>query len=102
MSRSFGGRSFTTRSPIVTVPREISSRPATIRSAVVLPHPDGPTKTMNSPSPISRSSSDTASVPSAYTFETPLSAICATAPPSGLTSGYPEIEHFTQTSRRLR
>ena len=30
----------------------MSSSPATIRSAVVLPHPDGPTSTMNSPSSI--------------------------------------------------
>src|ERR1700733_6590659 len=35
----------------------MSSRPATIRSAVVFPHPDGPTRTMNSPSATSRSSS---------------------------------------------
>ena len=37
-------------SPIASSPSVISSRPATIRSAVVLPQPDGPTNTMNSPS----------------------------------------------------
>ena len=42
MSRSFGERALTTRSPIETVPPEIVSSPATIRSAVVLPQPDGP------------------------------------------------------------
>jgi hypothetical protein len=65
MSRSFGGIPLTTRSPMRRVPLEMSSRPATIRSAVVLPHPDGPTRTMNSPSAMSRLSSRTASVPSA-------------------------------------
>ena len=48
----------------------MSSSPATIRSAVVLPQPDGPTRTMNSPSAISRSSRSTARVPSLKTFET--------------------------------
>jgi len=63
-SRSFGGSSFTTRSPIVIVPSEIPSRPATILRAVLLPQPEGPTNTMNSPSPIWRSRLRTASVPS--------------------------------------
>ena len=42
------------RPPIRISPSVISSSPATIRSAVVLPQPDGPTRTMNSPSAISR------------------------------------------------
>jgi hypothetical protein len=41
-------------------PALISSRPAIIRRLVVLPQPDGPTRTMNSPSPISRLRSFTA------------------------------------------
>ena len=41
--------------PIRISPSVISSSPATIRSTLVLPQPDGPTKTTNSPSPISRS-----------------------------------------------
>src|SRR4030095_6304484 len=60
MSRSLGGTSLTTRSPIRRVPVLISSRPAIIRRLVVLPQPDGPTRTMNSPSPISRLRSFTA------------------------------------------
>src|SRR4051794_38463693 len=60
MSRSFGATSLTTRSPIRRLPSEISSRPAIIRRLVVLPQPDGPTRTMNSPSPISRLRSFTA------------------------------------------
>ncbi len=54
----------TTSPPIATVPAVIGSSPAIIRSAVVFPHPDGPTKTTNSPSAISRSKSETAFVPS--------------------------------------
>ena len=37
-----------------------ASRPASIRSAVVLPHPDGPTRTTNSPLAISSERSSTA------------------------------------------
>src|SRR3954471_14674364 len=70
MSRCFGDRSLTTCSPIRTTPSLMSSSPATIRSAVVLPHPDGPTSTMNSPSAMSRSSRSTAVVPSGNCFET--------------------------------
>ena len=57
MSRSLGDSVFTTRSPIFSVPVVMSSSPATIRSAVDLPHPDGPTSTRNSPSAMSRSRS---------------------------------------------
>ena len=57
MSRAFGGRSLTTFPPTRTVPEVMSSSPAIIRSADVLPQPDGPTKTTNSPSATSRSSS---------------------------------------------
>ena len=49
MSRSLGGRSLTTCPSIRTSPEVIDSRPAIIRSAVVFPQPDGPTKTTNSP-----------------------------------------------------
>src|SRR3954451_14543485 len=70
MSRSFGVTSFTTRSPIRTRPSLMSSSPAAMRSAVVLPHPDGPTRTMNSPFTTLRSSWSTALVPSGKTFET--------------------------------
>lgn len=47
----------------VHVPLEISSSPAIIRSVVDLPHPDGPTKMINSLSSISRLKSLTASKP---------------------------------------
>src|SRR3954469_6861570 len=63
MLRSIGGTSLTSSSPIHTSPLLARSSPAAIRSTVVLPEPEGPTTTMNSPSPISRSSSSTARVP---------------------------------------
>src|SRR5438445_8011186 len=70
MFRSFDGTLLTTRSPILIWPDVISSSPARQRRAVVLPQPDGPTRTRNSPSLISRSRSFTAIVSSAYAFVT--------------------------------
>src|SRR5215510_334944 len=48
MSRSLGGTSFTSRPPMKISPPEASSRPAIMRSVVLLPQPDGPTSTTNS------------------------------------------------------
>jgi len=70
MFRSFDGTRLTTRSPIRSCPAVMSSSPATQRSAVVFPHPDGPTRTRNSPSSISRSRSSTAVTSGAYFFVT--------------------------------
>src|SRR5438477_13103888 len=50
MSRSLGWTLLTTRSPIEIVPEVMFSSPASIRSKVDLPQPDGPTSTTNSPS----------------------------------------------------
>jgi len=50
MSRAFGGMLLTTLSPMRISPLVISSRPASIRKSVVLPQPEGPTSTTNSPS----------------------------------------------------
>ncbi len=50
MSRSLGSSSLTTRSPMAISPAVIVSSPATMRSSVDLPQPDGPTMTTNSPS----------------------------------------------------
>src|SRR5215471_7894362 len=60
MSRSLGGTKVTSFSPISTRPPSSGSSPASMRRAVVLPDPDGPTSTMNSPSLMSRSSPSTA------------------------------------------
>src|SRR5919201_5962244 len=70
MFRSFDGTRFTTRSPIRSNPVVMSSRPATQRTAVVLPQPEGPTRTRNSPSSISRSRSSTAVTSGEYFFVT--------------------------------
>src|SRR5215469_13750272 len=52
MSRSLGWTLLTTRSPIEIVPEVMFSSPASIRSKVDLPQPEGPTSTTNSPSSI--------------------------------------------------
>src|SRR5690349_14174786 len=78
MSRSLGATSLTTRSAIRISPADASSSPATIRNAVDLPDPDGPTSTVNPPSATSRSSVSTARVPSGNTLLTPLNAMLAT------------------------
>src|SRR5579859_5027565 len=57
----------------------MSSSPAIIRRAVDFPHPDGPTRTMNSPSGISRLRSCTAWTPWAKVLSTRSSTIWAIA-----------------------
>ena len=54
ISRSFGATSFMTLSPIDNSPSVISSKPAIMRNVVDLPQPEGPTKTINSRSVISK------------------------------------------------
>src|SRR5215470_11878346 len=81
MSRSFGLTLLTGWPPMRSVPEEMPSSPATIRSAVVLPHPDGPTSTMNSPSATSRSRSLTAWKPFSYTLLTFSRPTVAITPP---------------------
>ena len=53
----------TTCPPMAISPSVTSSRPAMQRSVVVLPHPLGPSSTMNSPSAISRLTPFTAPTP---------------------------------------
>src|SRR5882757_1358728 len=60
MSRLRGARSVTSRSPIQISPEVTSSSPASIRRSVDLPQPDGPTRTKNSPSWMSRETPSTA------------------------------------------
>ena len=54
MSRSLAGTRFITRSSIRSSPAVIASSPAIMRSVVDLPQPDGPSRTMNSPSSIAQ------------------------------------------------
>src|SRR5918992_5636021 len=88
MSLALGGSSFTTRSPIRIVPLVMASSPETILRAVVLPHPEGPTRTMNSLSAMSSSRARTASVPSPNTFQTSCRTISATAVPRAPRAGW--------------
>src|SRR3954454_21601882 len=64
--RSRGARSLTRRSPITMSPEVMSSSPTIIRSSVDFPHPDGPTRIMNSPSATSMLMSFTAGKSSPY------------------------------------
>src|SRR3954453_19731926 len=110
MSRSRDGMLLTTRSPIRSSPSEMSSRPATMRRAVVFPQPDGPTSTTNSPSSIPRSTWLTARGPSGKTFDTPSNETPATSKslPSGTCSGtinemHPVLrEYLDELAKRLR
>src|SRR6516164_8601323 len=70
MSRSRGETPLTTSPPMAMAPAVGSSSPATIRRAVVFPQPDGPTRTMNSPSLMVQVSASTAVVPFGKTFVT--------------------------------
>src|SRR5579872_4141194 len=80
MSRSFGSRSLTRRSPIKISPPVTSIRPATRLSVVVLPHPDGPTSATNSPSlMVSERSSTARNAP--YVFAMWSSLTCAMKTP---------------------
>src|SRR3954451_17591522 len=78
MSRRRGASIVTSRPPIRMRPDVTSSRPASMRRSVVFPQPDGPTRTRNSPSAISRSTASTARTPFAYTFTSCSSSMFAT------------------------
>ncbi|MNP22228.1 hypothetical protein D3C76_1148890 [compost metagenome] len=70
MPRSFGMVSLTQRSWIRIWPSLTLSNPAIMRSRVDLAQPDGPTKTINSPSLMSRSTPCSALKPLGYIFFT--------------------------------
>src|SRR5213075_3049073 len=78
MSRSGGETPFTTSPPMATAPEVGSSSPAIIRRAVVFPQPDGPTRTMNSPSAMVHVSASTAVVPFGKTIVTSWNETSAT------------------------
>src|SRR5450759_1116094 len=69
-----------------------------IRSDVVLPHPDGPTRTVILPVGASNVSSSTAKVPSGYCFETASNRIM----PANLTEMTDRFSTPWQTPRRPR
>src|SRR3954454_6803743 len=81
--RSRGALSFTRLPPMIMSPLVMSSSPTIIRSSVDFPHPDGPTRIMNSPSAMSRLTSFTAGKPSPYCltmWRISMEAICLTVP----------------------
>src|SRR6202035_3214253 len=85
MRRSRGASPVTTLPPIRTSPRVGSSSPAIMRRRVVFPEPEGPRKTMNSPSFVSRSTSLTApSSPCLKTLVRLRVSTTAIAPPRSL------------------
>src|SRR5215211_489501 len=82
--RARGGRSLTTRPSMRTSPSLGRSRPAMVRSRVVLPQPEGPRRTRYSPSSVARS--------------TPLTA--ATRPPSNCLTSPRSSTTTVMTGRR--
>src|SRR5215468_1026853 len=100
MSRSWGETPFTTSPPIAIAPEVGSSSPAIIRRAVVFSQPDGPTRTMNSPSAIVQVSVSTAVVPFGKTFVTSWNDTSATLRTSRA-SGCGSRQH-DRTSQVLR
>src|SRR6266536_6618997 len=69
-SRERGGRSVTSAPSIAIEPVLASSSPAIMRRSVDLPQPDGPTRTRNSPLPISSETSSTATTSPLKTLPT--------------------------------
>src|SRR5258708_40356020 len=69
-SRSLGSSSLTARPSILISPDVMSSSPAIMRNRVLLPQPDGHTKTTNSRSATSRSTPCTTAT-SPYDLQTP-------------------------------
>src|SRR5215212_5565663 len=69
-SRCCGGMAATSSPPIRIWPEPGVSSPATSRSTVLLPLPDGPSRTSSSPSATSRLRSRTATCPFAYALLT--------------------------------
>ena len=57
MPRLAGGTRVMSRPPMLSVPSLILSNPAIMRSSVLLPQPEGPTNTQNSPGATCRSRS---------------------------------------------
>ena len=72
---SAGCREVTSAPSIDTVPLVGSTMRLTMRNDVVLPHPEGPTKTVIRPSSATRSSWSTATVPSGNRFVTDRNSI---------------------------
>src|SRR4051794_21650907 len=87
-SRWRGGMRVTSRPAIRTAPVVSGSRPATIRSVVLFPQPEGPTSTTNSPGATSRLTSSTATTPPGNSLRTPSRTMPASG---GATEHAPDV-----------
>src|SRR6476619_1653732 len=108
MSRARGARCVTSRPPIEMVPADVSSSPAISRSSVDLPHPEGPTRTMNLPScTVSETSSSARTLPanSLVTWSTTISAISLSSSchrAGGQPEGDPPLDDHEEDQNRDR
>ena len=92
--RLAGGTSVTSSPASVTLPMVGTSKPAIMRSVVVLPQPDGPSIEKNSPSRMFRSMLFTTTF-SPNALVTPLSTMC----PSTISPSLPYRRIVTALSR---
>jgi hypothetical protein len=76
-SRPPGWTLVTSRPPIWMVPEVGASSPAMVRSRVVLPQPDGPSRAKNSPSSMRRSRRSIARTPPGNSLTSELSTTSA-------------------------
>src|ERR1700735_10986 len=103
MRRSRGDRCVTSCPPIRIWPEVGVSRPAIIRRRVVFPEPEGPRKTRNSPSWVSRLTSLTApSSPFLKTLVSPLVSTTAILSRSALARFAPLEDSFDLSFRSFR
>src|SRR5262249_24805564 len=105
MSRSCGGRLVTLRSPMRIAPEVGASSRAMRRSTVLLPLPDGPTRTTSSPSGMWSVRSRTATRPLANVLFTLFKVIAATSAlygPTGETGDDPALCDQYQNRDRSR
>src|SRR6266851_5717328 len=93
----FFAGSLTTRAPIEIRPPVDSSRPATMRSVVVLPQPEGPSSVTNSPASTARPKRSTATTPPKSQQTSSITSVGigppgAPGPPRGQSLGDPPLE----------
>ncbi len=98
MSRLLAGTAVRSRPPTLIVPASCRSRPARIRSTVVLPHPDGPSSTTISPGSMCRSRPSRART-SPYERRSPV--IC-TATPLAWGAGGAGVDIYLPSEGRRR
>src|SRR5215468_7559708 len=102
--RARGGSPVTTCPPIRTSPELGCSRPAIVRSSVVLPHPDGPSSTRYSPGSVARSTPSIAWTlpPSKSLRRSRTSTTSATGQPSASAADQPGGAPLLEDRRHLR